>query len=119
MTALVAVIGLLTVLAYWEDAQHAKTAPAADHGQVPVAAVHAGGDVDGEAVYKASCAMCHGAEGAQMPNAPLFTTAFQTGKDLKAIVTNGSPAKGMPAFGQKLKEEEIDSIVSFLKSKAH
>ena len=26
---------------------------------------------------------------------------FQTGKDLKAIVTNGNPAKGMPAFGQK------------------
>lgn len=122
--SMLALVGL-TVKAYWDDAQHAKAnahavgtgTTAGGHAATPVAA--GGEEGDGAALFAANCAMCHGAEGNQMPNAPLFTTAFQTGKDLKGIVTNGSPAKGMPAFGQKLKEEEIDSIVGFLKSKAH
>lgn len=116
MTALVAVIGLLTVLAYWEDAQHAKTAPAADHGQVPVAAVHAGGDVDGEAVYKASCAMCHGAEGAQMPGVALFDKSFIEGKDIVGTVTNGKG--GMPAFKGQLSEEQIKAVAEYVKATA-
>ncbi len=67
------------------------------------------------AVYKKMCAMCHKLDGKGGPmKTPDFTTkewqAKHTDNELIQIISNGQ--KTMPAFKQRLKEEEIKALVS-------
>lgn len=112
----------LTVLAYAEDAQHAAANPhVVGAGTTPgghggaVTGDH-GGTQDGAAIFASNCTMCHGAAGTQIPNVALFDKAFIEGRDVVAVVTNGKG--GMPAFGGRLKPEEIQAVADYLKSNA-
>jgi mono/diheme cytochrome c family protein len=75
---------------------------------------------DGAAIFKAKCAMCHGADGAKAMPAmgvkPLNTPATKgkTEAALIATVTNGQGK--MPAFAGKLSNDEIKAAVTFVKS---
>ena len=72
----------------------------------------------GDAIFKAKCAGCHGADGtkaiASMGVKPLNTPDVQ-GKGAATLigeVTNG--AGKMPAFGGKLSGDEIKSAVDYV-----
>jgi cytochrome c6 len=82
---------------------------------------------DGKALYGTKCAMCHGADGVAKPmvakeggknlNDPAWQKAMTDDAIAKAI-TDGIPAKKMPAFKEKLKAEEISAIVKHIRSLA-
>ncbi len=76
---------------------------------------------DGAAIFKAKCAMCHGADGSastgmgkSMGLKPLGSPEVQkmSDADMTAFVTNG---KGkMPAFKGKLSDDEISAVVKYV-----
>lgn len=80
----------------------------------------------GEAIYKGRCAVCHGKDGrGDGPAGKAFNpkpTAFAdpasfkglTDADLKKLIVEGKPP--MPAFKGSLKDQEVDSVVAFIKS---
>jgi mono/diheme cytochrome c family protein len=86
----------------------------------------------GEAIYRAACVTCHGADGRGSPKsivgfaAPLpdFTDcAFASGEpdpDWTAVVQEGGPIRGldrhMPAFGDALSQEDIALVVGHLRT---
>lgn len=120
MSALVLLVVGLTGLAYYEDAKdpHAQqllAGGAASHG-TPGGAP-AGGAADGQAIYTANCAMCHGPEGKNMPKVDLMSKASLASRDVEAIVRKGTPA-GMPPFEGKLKDDEIKTLVKWLNEHA-
>lgn len=70
---------------------------------------------DAAAIYKKMCAPCHKLDGKGGPmNTPDFTSKeWQTkhkDDELIQVVTSGQ--KMMPAFGQRLKAEEIKALIS-------
>ena len=69
---------------------------------------------DGAAIFKAKCAMCHGADGSRPApkgiNGP--DTKAKGAAGLNTIVTNGSGK--MPAYGAKLSAEEISAAVDYV-----
>ena len=87
---------------------------------VPTLAFAQGSGAD---IYKAKCAMCHGADGSgstgmgkSMGLKPLSSPEVQnmSDADLTALITNG---KGkMPAYKDKLKPEDIKALVSEIKA---
>lgn len=78
---------------------------------------------DGAAIFKAKCAMCHGADGSASSGMGKTMGLKALGSpdvhktsdaDLTALVTNG---KGkMPGFKGKLSDEEITAVVKYVKT---
>ena len=88
----------------------------------------------GADVYKTNCAVCHGSNG--VPDAalaqsfgvmpanfsdPLFNSREPL-SDWKIVVTEGGPALGfsdkMPAFGETLSTQDIDAVLTYIKTLA-
>ena len=74
----------------------------------------------GEAVYKANCVACHGAElqGGIGPN--LVDSTWIHGakpEEIVATITNGVAAKGMPTWGPILGNEKIGEVAAYIISK--
>jgi mono/diheme cytochrome c family protein len=65
---------------------------------------------DGAAVYKAKCAMCHGADASK--KAPNLAKLSE--KEIGDITTKGKGA--MPAYASKLSADEIKAAAGFMKS---
>ena len=104
----------------------------------PVEAQHAAGHAptrkarDGEALYRAACAACHGADGRGTTQAlvgfdlplPDFTDCnFATREpdvDWLAVSHQGGPARGfsrlMPAFGAALTVDELQSVLDYIRT---
>lgn len=75
---------------------------------------------DGAATYKAKCAMCHGADGSK-ENAAMGIKALsgaEVQKQSDAQLTEAiSKGKGkMPAYAGKLSDDEIKSVVAFIRT---
>lgn len=71
----------------------------------------------GMAVFEANCAGCHSSDGSgSTTGRPLIGVAAEQPDRLVHIesVTNGK-GQGMPAFGENLSAEEIDSAVSYVR----
>ena len=77
----------------------------------------------GAELFKAKCAMCHGADGSantpagqRMKIRDLRSGAVQrqTDEDLTAIITNGRPP--MPGYGKTLTPDQIHELVQYLRS---
>ncbi len=66
-------------------------------------------DIDSSKLFKSKCKMCHKMDGKKMGPG-----VAQMNSDLKAVITDGR--KMMPAYGERLKEDEIDALVAFLKA---
>ena len=87
---------------------------------IPTLAFAQGSGAD---IFKAKCAMCHGADGSastgmgkSMGLKPLSSPEVQnmSDADLTALVTNG---KGkMPAYKGKLSDADIASVVKYVKT---
>ena len=88
----------------------------------------------GKEIFATNCVSCHGPEGSPDPDSPLvkglgvvpanFSDALfnsrEPSSDWKIVVTEGGPALGfsaaMPAFGASLTEQEIDSVLAYVKT---
>jgi mono/diheme cytochrome c family protein len=70
-----------------------------------------------DAIYKSKCAMCHGADGKKAAGHDLSGPDVQKESDaeLNAVITNGKLPK-MPKYGDKLKPEEIQGLVAYIRT---
>ncbi|HEV8488015.1 MAG TPA: c-type cytochrome [Blastocatellia bacterium] len=81
---------------------------------------------DGAAVFGSKCAICHGRDGAGLPNwkskgQPDLTTAdwqrSHTDAQIAETIKNGK-GKFMPSFKSKLSDDEINAVVARIRSLA-
>ena len=68
--------------------------------------------VSGKDLYDKNCAGCHGANGTGGTAPKLNTAEWNNSQKVAAIVKAG--AKGMPAYQNTLKEEEIKAISDYV-----
>ena len=80
--------------------------------------------VDGAILYDSKCALCHGKDGAGLPNwrsmgQPDFTKAewqkSHTDQQIADSIKNGK-GKFMPAFKSKLSDEETGTVVQRIRA---
>src|SRR5271156_5130154 len=71
---------------------------------------------DASALYKAKCAMCHGADGKKAAGHDLSGADVQkkSDADLTAVIADGKAPK-MPKYSDKLKPEEIKGLVAYIR----
>jgi len=72
---------------------------------------------DGQALFKKHCAGCHGPEG-KGAFGPDLSADYQYGKTSMAAqesIASGRPGN-MPAFGEKLSSEEIETLTEYILS---
>ena len=83
----------------------------------------ANGDEKSATLYKAKCAVCHGASGkgdspaGKSMGVVSFSDPAVAGKsdaDLRAVIEKGK--NKMPAYGKSLKPEEIQGLVAYIRS---
>jgi mono/diheme cytochrome c family protein len=76
---------------------------------------------DGAAIYKSKCERCHGEDGkshtfeGKMTHAAVFSDpeiVKMPDADLTAVVKGGK--KKMPAFGKKLTDDQIASVLAYV-----
>ncbi len=76
----------------------------------------------GKSLYRKRCVMCHGPEGKGFPamKSQDFTDpkwqASVKDKELFEVIKNGKKDTHMPAFGDKLKDDEIKLVVAHIRS---
>lgn len=74
----------------------------------------------GQSLYQSNCAGCHGLDGRGGEHAPNIATVQRvqqlTDAALLRIIRDGLPAAGMPAFGSRLKSEQLSSVADYLRS---
>lgn len=76
----------------------------------------------GQSLFRRRCMMCHGPDGKGFPavKSPDFTDpkwqASVNDKELFEVIKNGKKGTHMPAFADKLKIEEIQALVAYLRS---
>ena len=84
----------------------------------PAAVVDAAGGVDGATMFGDNCAGCHGGDGSGGIGPRLaggrVVTVYPDPADQIAVVANGRG--GMPAFGERLSEEEIAAVVEYTRT---
>jgi cbb3-type cytochrome c oxidase subunit III len=78
--------------------------------------------VDGSAIFKKNCMVCHGADGKgfaalKTPNFtdPKWQSATKD-KDMREVIKNGKKGTAMVGFGGQLKEEEITAVIAYIRS---
>jgi len=78
--------------------------------------------VNGEAIYKNNCMMCHGADGKGFPalKTPDFTDpkwqSSTKDKQIGEVIKNGKRGTAMVAFGNKLNDQEISAVIVYIRS---
>lgn len=82
-----------------------------------------GGGSDGAAIYKAKCAMCHGADGAgqtpmgkNMKLRDLRSAEVQKQTDAELVKWIADGKGKMPAYKGKLTPADIDALVAFIRT---
>ncbi len=74
----------------------------------------------GQQLFSVACSQCHGRDGQGTPMAPaLNVQSFLTSTSdlaIKAIISQGVPDTRMPAWGGRLNDEELNALVSFIRS---
>ncbi len=81
-----------------------------------------GSGPDGSALFRSKCSMCHGLDGKGFPaiKTPDFTDpkvqAAITDKEMVTIIKEGKKGTAMAPFADKLKEDEIQALVKYIRS---
>jgi mono/diheme cytochrome c family protein len=102
------------------------------NGQPPQASITTSFGTDGDDLYEAACAACHGADGRGLTASQLgfelavpdFTdcdfAAREPDSDWLAVIHEGGPARGfdrkMPAFGEALSDDEIQRTLDHVRT---
>ena len=80
---------------------------------------------NGESIYAATCAGCHGGpdgsggNSAAGPHGPTGHTWHHPDGQLRDFVRKGKPSPGtvpMPAFGDSLDDNEVDAVLAYIKT---
>ena len=77
---------------------------------------------DGGDLFKQKCSMCHGVDGKGYSalKTPDFTDpkvqASLTDKAIVETIKNGKKGTAMPAFAEKLSDEQIQSLLIYIRS---
>jgi len=80
---------------------------------------------DGKALYRKHCSSCHGLEGTPAPlfaklKVPTFADAewqkTKTDEQIEHTVLTGVKGTSMQSFRARLKDEEIDAIIAFVRT---
>ena len=85
-------------------------------------ALQAGPATDGGDLFKHQCATCHGADGKGYSalKTPDFTDpkvqASLTDKEIVETIKNGRKGTAMPAFADKLSDDQVHSLVTYIRS---
>jgi len=96
-----------TVLLFGFDSKPAQTSPI---------------DKESADLFKSKCSMCHGADGKGYSalKTPNFTDpkwqASKTNKQIEEIIKNGKKDTMMKGFSDKLKPEEIETLVKYIRA---
>lgn len=85
-----------------------------EHEHAPAATVVPADMTLGKQVFTQNCAGCHGAE-ARGKTGPSLVGTPHSGVEIQGLVRRGIPPK-MPAFGEKLKDEEIAAVAAYVRS---
>jgi len=78
--------------------------------------------LDGAGIFKKNCSMCHGKDGKGFPalKTPNFTDPkwqkTTTDKEIVETIKNGKKKTAMPAFKGKLKDDEIQAAIGYVRS---
>lgn len=72
--------------------------------------------VDASAIFSQKCAGCHGANGGGGMGPALQNVEAKGDEAIHDRIVNGSPDKGMPAFGSQLSDAEVDALVAYVKT---
>jgi mono/diheme cytochrome c family protein len=84
--------------------------------------LRAADEPDAAAIFKQKCSMCHGPDGKGFAaiKTPDFTDpkvqASITDQQIQETIENGKKGTPMPPFKDKLKEDEIQAMVKFIRS---
>src|SRR5205814_9914169 len=84
--------------------------------------LRAADEPDAAAIFKQKCSMCHGPDGKGFAaiKTPDFTDpkvqASLTDKQIQETIENGKKDTPMPPFKDKLKDDEIQAMVKFIRS---
>ncbi len=73
----------------------------------------------GAAVFKTNCVACHGPDGGGLVGPNLtdnFTIHGQDASALVHVITEGVPEKGMLAWGQLLKQQEVYDVALYVQT---
>lgn len=85
-------------------------------------AAQAGAESKGGDLFKQKCAMCHGADGKGYSalKTPDFTDpkvqAGLSDKEILEAIKDGRKGTPMPAFGSSLSDEQIQSLLQYIRS---
>ena len=78
--------------------------------------------VNGAAIFKKNCMMCHGADGKgfsalKTPNFtdPKWQSSIKD-KDMREVIKNGKKGTAMLPFGNTLNEGEISAVMAYIRS---
>jgi mono/diheme cytochrome c family protein len=86
----------------------------------PIASPNAQVIAAGGKLFSIACSNCHGAQGQGTPMAPTLnvqTFLTATGDQaIKAIISQGVPDTRMPAWGGRLTDAQLNSLVSFIRA---
>jgi len=89
---------------------------------VLAAGLYAADQPDAAAIFRQKCSMCHGPDGKGFAaiKTPDFTDpkvqASLTDKQIQETIENGKKDTPMPPFKDKLKDDEIQAMVKFIRS---
>jgi mono/diheme cytochrome c family protein len=107
--------GVVTLIARWPEVP-AGAIPAPDR-PIPVTAESL---AIGSQLFTSNCSRCHGPEGQGTPRAPSLNVQGYLSQTndaaIQQIVTLGVPGTAMPAWGDRLADDEIQAIVGFIRS---
>ncbi|MBV9679448.1 MAG: c-type cytochrome [Acidobacteriaceae bacterium] len=71
----------------------------------------------GRQLFESTCAGCHGLDGKGGEHAPNIAKLRQrTDADLQRVIHNGMPANGMPAFQSVFDNDQITTIIAYLRT---
>ncbi len=98
-------------------AKHPVNTGGGNAAQLLAVAADADEVAEGKKVYIGKCAACHAADGGGIIGPNLTDDAWLHGGTIDSIyatVNNGVLAKGMPAWGKLLKEDEMKEVVAYV-----
>jgi len=79
------------------------------------APVVAADSIDGSALFNKKCKMCHKLD--KDKAGPALTSMSQDEAQLRDVITNGGKKKMMKAYGKKYSSDQIDTLVTYIRSK--